>query len=134
MALMVALRFRPYRVHTASAGDWVTLQRWAARSTPVEARFLAPLGTPDFRVFSLRASVVGAQDQQPTIFDRSLADAWLARRSALDGYSTRDCHALADAARRWQADFVVAGFDCALPLVHRQGDLRVYAGVTMPSP
>lgn len=134
MTLVTVLRFRPHREHTRSGGDWVALQRWAAVRSPVGACFLAPFDTPDFRVFSERASVVGAQDENPVIFDREMAEAWKARRHAIDGYAGRSCAALGEAARRWQADFVVAGFDCPLPLVHRQGELRVYAGAKMSPP
>jgi uncharacterized protein DUF6798 len=132
---VTGLRFRPHRVHPPSPNDdWIALQRWAAQSTPTDARFLAPRMLPDFRVFSSRASVVGAQDEQPVIFNRALADAWQSRRHALDGYAAHDCGALDGAARRYGAAYVVADFDCGRPAVHRQGRFVVYDGARMAMP
>jgi hypothetical protein len=134
MLVAVALRFRPHRLHAPPADDWIMLQRWAATATAPTTTFLTPVHTPDFRVFSTRSVVLGAQDLQPAIFNHSLAAAWQQRRHTLDGYATRDCTALADAARRFAADDLVTDFDCPLPLVHREGRFRVYASAKMPSP
>lgn len=135
LGLALAARVRPsQRQHVLGEPDWLALQRWAASSTSSTTRFLAPLHLPDFRVFSERASVVGVQDGQPTIFNRALAEAWQARRHAVDGYATHDCAALAAAAQRFAADDLVTDFDCPLPLVHQEGRYRVYSSAKMPSP
>lgn len=133
LVVAVAVRFRPHHLPPSTEGDWMALQRWAARETPTDSTFLTPLHMPDFRVWSERASVVGAQDDQPTIFNHALADAWQSRRHALDGYATHDCAALGSAARRFGAAYVITDFDCAAPLVHRDGRYRVYDGARMSS-
>jgi hypothetical protein len=127
LVAVVAVRLRPHREHDPPADDWLALQRWAARATPVDARFLAPPRAPDFRVFSARASVVGTQDGQPAIFDEAYAAEWQRRRPAVAGYATHDCAALADAARRFDARYLVIDQPCALPPpAHTEGQWRVY--------
>jgi hypothetical protein len=132
--VFVGARLRPHHERTERDGDWIELQRWAARSTPLSARFLAPFHRPDFRVYSERPSVLGLQDQQPTIFDRSLAVTFVVRREAMAGYASRDCGALAAAARRFDAQYIVIEWDCALPLAHQQGDFRVYVSAMLSAP
>jgi uncharacterized protein DUF6798 len=126
LAAVVAFRFRPHREQLTTGGDWIALQRWTALGTAVDARILAPPHTPDFRVFSERASVVGTQDGQPAIFDHPYADEWRRRQPALAGYAAHDCATLTAAARAFDAAYLVTDWPCPLPLAHAEGQWRLY--------
>jgi len=123
LSLLVPARGR-YVLHAPDG--WIALQEWARRETPVDARFLAPLNTPDFRIYSERSSVLGAQDTEPAIFDEDLAHAVAERRPVAHAYEDRDCTALSVLAYQFDARFIVTAWPCAGHLVHQADGFYVY--------
>jgi len=127
-ALLVLFVMPPRPRYTiATPAGWLALQQWANHDTNSEARFLAPLYFPDFRVYSQRPSVLGTQDAAPTIFDEEMAAAVAARSPVRQAYADRSCSELHLLAQRFKATFVVTEWSCeAMRLRHQESGFYVY--------
>lgn len=127
-ALLILFVVPPRPRYTlATPAGWVALQQWANHDTHIDARFLAPLYFPDFRVFSARPSVLGMQDSAPSIFDEEMARAVAARDPAVRAYADRSCTELSLLAQQFKAQFFVTEWSCeTMRLIHRESGFYVY--------
>lgn len=120
--------------------DWREVQDWAARSTPVAARFITPPEYAGFRVYARRATVVERKDGAAMLWDPAFGPGWLTRVNAVEGaIAARDAGELSRVATAYGAGWVIVPIPQAPPapapeltLVHENPRFKVYA-VTPPA-
>jgi hypothetical protein len=96
--------------------DWRAVQDWAARSTPVAARFVTPPAYAGFRVYAMRSTVVERKDGAAMLWEPSFGPGWWERVTAVDAaIAARDAGALARVAARYGAGWVIVPSDQAPP-------------------
>ena len=117
--------------------DWREVQDWAARSTPVAARFVTPPEYAGFRVYARRSTVVEHKDGAAMLWEPDFGPGWWERVTTVDAaIATRNAGELARVAARYGAGWIIVPNTQAPPapspeltLVHENSRFSVYAVV-----
>lgn len=114
--------------------DWREVQEWAARSTPVAARFVTPPEYAGFRVYARRGTVVERKDGAAMLWEPAFGPGWWERVTTVDAaIAARNAWELSRVARLYGAGWVIVPSALAPPdpspeltLVHENSRFSVY--------
>ncbi len=140
MVTPASMFLRGFSIYSHQESDWVALQHWAERQTPVDAGFIVPPNRKGFRVDSKRHVFVDWNDGTQSFFNQAFAGDWIREMTMVgfngdpdamgDGYRAlppRQFQVVADSMPLNPSVYAVVFKDMDLPFneVFAKGEYRV---------